>query len=459
MNLDGHADVLLRIGDWVHARGMDAPGECRAVRDLLLRKAPRLFSGETISPLPLEEPKLTACRVVKSLDHSVFAIQGPPGAGKTYTGARMICQLVAQGKKVGVTALSHKVIQKLLAEVVDAAAVDGVAGVRCLQKLKDLDDLEPIEGIAVTTKNEDVSSALASGIANVVGAVSWTWVLPDFFESLDALFIDEAGQMALADVVAVGQAARNLVLIGDPQQLERPLKGSHPDGAEKSALEHLVGAHKTIPPEMGLLLPETWRMHPKVCAFTSEMFYEGRLQSRDDLQHQVLAGHPWLSGAGLWFVPVRHSGNRNSSAEEVEVIDKIVRSLTAAGVTWFRTRTTSKQMELKDVLVVAPYNAQVSDLQVKLPAGACVGTVDKFQGQEAPVVMYSLTTSTPEDAPRGMEFLYSLNRFNVATSRAMTAVIVVGSPPLFEPECKSPRQMQLANAFCAFLERAVVVEL
>ncbi len=180
MNVDGHADVLLRIGDWVHAHGMDAPGECRAVRDLLLRKAPRLVSGETISPLLLEEPKLTACRVVKSLDHSVFAIQGPPGAGKTYTGARMICQLVAQGKKVGVTALSHKVIQKLLAQVVEAAADDGVAGVHCLQKLKDLDDLEPIEGIAVTTKNEDASRALASRTANVVGAVSWTWVLPDF---------------------------------------------------------------------------------------------------------------------------------------------------------------------------------------------------------------------------------------------------------------------------------------
>jgi predicted RecB family nuclease len=459
MNLHGHADVLLRVGDWVHTRGMDAPGECRAVRDLLLRKAPRLLSGETISPLPLEEPKVTACRVVKSLDHSVFAIQGPPGAGKTYTGARMICQLVAQGKKVGVTALSHKVIQKLLAEVVNAAAEGGIAGVHCLQKLKDLDDLEPIEGVAVTTKNEDVSRALASGTENVVGAVSWTWVLPDLFESVDALFIDEAGQMALADVVAVGQAARNLVLIGDPQQLERPLKGSHPDGGEKSALEHLVGAHKTIPPEMGLLLPETWRMHPEVCAFTSEMFYERRLQSHDALQHRVLTGHRWLNGAGLWFVPVRHSGNRNSSAEEVEVIDKIVRSLTASGVTWFRTKTTSKQVELKDVLVVAPYNAQVSDLLVKLPVGACVGTVDKFQGQEAPVVIYSLTTSTPEDAPRGMEFLYSLNRFNVATSRAMTAVIVVGNPRLFEPECKSPRQMQLANAFCAYLERAVVVEL
>jgi uncharacterized protein len=296
-------------------------------------------------------------------------------------------------------------------------------------------------------------------VANVVGGTSWLWTRPEYFESVDTLFIDEAGQMALADVVAVGQAARNLVLIGDPQQLERPLKGSHPVGAEKSALEHLIGEHKTIPASMGMLLPETWRMHPQVCEFTSEMFYEGRLHSRDLLQHRVLADHPWLNGAGLWFVPVRHIGNRNSSAEEVAVIDKIVRSLTADGVTWFCTRTTSKQMELKDVLIVAPYNAQVSDLLVKLPPDACVGTVDKFQGQEAPIVIYSLTTSTPEDAPRGMEFLYSLNRFNVATSRAMTAVIVVGNPKLFEPDCKSPRQMLLANAFCAYLERATVVEL
>jgi predicted RecB family nuclease len=459
MNLDGHADSLLRLGDWVNAGNIDGPGEFRAARDLLLRRAPRLLRGETIAPLPGEEPKVTACRIAGALDHSVFAIQGPPGAGKTYTGARMICRLVAEGKKVGVTALSHKVIRKLLEEVVSAAGEDGIRGVKCMQKLNDEEDLDPLEQIAIATDNEVPLRALQSGDANVLGATSWLWTRPEYFETVDALFIDEAGQMALADVVAVGQAARNLVLIGDPQQLERPLKGSHPEGAEKSALEHLVGPHKTIPPEMGLLLPETWRMHPKICEFTSEMFYEGRLQSREPLQHQVLASHPWLNGAGLWFVPVRHSGNRNSSAEEVDLIDKIVRSLTADGVTWFRTRTTSKKVELKDVLTVAPYNAQVSDLLVKLPPGACVGTVDKFQGQEAPVVIYSLTTSSPEDAPRGMEFLYSLNRFNVATSRAMTAVIVVGNPRLFEPDCKSPRQMQLANAFCAYLERATVVEL
>jgi predicted RecB family nuclease len=458
MNLNNHAESLLRLADWVLANGIDGPGgPYRAVRDLLGCKAPRLLRGETIAALPGEIPKATACRIASALDQSVFAIQGPPGAGKTYTGARMICQLVKEGKKVGITALSHKVIRKLLEEVVLAASEDGLQGVRCMQKLNEADDLDAVEDIAIVTDNEAALQALQSGTANVVGGTSWLWTPAESFEVVDALFIDEAGQMALADVVAVGQAARNLILIGDPQQLERPLKGSHPTGAEKSALEHLIGEHKTIPPAKGMLLPETWRMHPKVCEFTSEVFYEGRLKSRDLLRNRVLAGHPWLSGAGLWFAPVLHAGNRNSSAEEVEIINGIVKSLIQPGVEWFRSIGNSKQMELEDVLVVAPYNAQVSDLLVALPPAARVGTVDKFQGQEAAVVIYSLTTSTPEDAPRGMEFLYSLNRFNVATSRAKTAVIVVGSPRLFEPECKSPRQMQLANAFCAYLEKATLV--
>ena len=129
------------------------------------------------------------------------------------------------------------------------------------------------------------------------------WPREEFFQSVDALFIDEAGQMALADVVAAGQAAHNLILIGDPQQLERPLKGSHPVGAEKSALEHLIGEHKTIPEEKGMLLPQTWRMHPNICDFTSEMFYEARLEPRPTLDQQIIDGHPWMSGAGLWFVP------------------------------------------------------------------------------------------------------------------------------------------------------------
>ena len=459
LNPEKIADSLLRTGDWVLASAIDAPGPFRAVRDLMLRKPPRLLHGETLATLPGEGPKETACRIVSALDRSVFAIQGPPGAGKTFTGARMICQLVKQGKKVGVTALSHKVIRKLLEEVLKAAVEDGVPQVRCMQKLSESDDFEVIPEIAVVRDNNAPLVALQQGTANVVGATSWMWPREEYFESVDALFIDEAGQMALADVVAAGQAAHNLILIGDPQQLERPLKGSHPVGAEKSALEHLIGEHKTIPADKGMLLPETWRLHPNICDFTSAMFYEARLRPHAALDQRVIGGHPWIDGAGLWFVPIKHTGCRNSSPQEVDIIKQIVASLTGKGVEWFRTTTTKRAMTLDDVLVVAPYNAQVSDLLTALPNGSRVGTVDKFQGQEAPVVIYSLTTSTPEDAPRGMEFLYSLNRFNVATSRAQTAVIVVGNPRLFEPECKSPRQMQLANAFCAYLERAQIKEL
>jgi predicted RecB family nuclease len=453
------ADSLLRIGRWVNENTIDAPGSGRAVRDLLLRKPPTLGADETLAPLPEEETKSTACRISGALKHSILAMQGPPGAGKTYTGARMICQLVKQGKKVGVTALSHKVIRNLLDAVVDAAEKDGIEGVKCMQKVTKVSDVEPSEKITIVTKdNQVVLDALFSGTANVVGGTCWLWADEDSYDSVDTLFVDEAGQMALADVIAAGQAAKSVVLIGDPQQLQRPIKGSHPDGAEKSALDHLIGEHKTISPEMGILLPETWRLHPKVCEFTSNMFYEGKLTARPITHARVIEGHPWLNGAGLWFVPVSHEGNRNSSPEEVEVVSRIVDSLLKVEVKWLDDSGNRRSLKREeDILIVAPYNAQVSDLSERLP-GSKVGTVDKFQGQEAPVVIYSLTTSSPEDAPRGMEFLYSLNRFNVATSRAMSTVVVVGNANLFAPDCRSPRQMQLANALSLYLELATIVE-
>jgi uncharacterized protein len=264
--------------------------------------------------------------------------------------------------------------------------------------------------------------------------------------------------MGLADVVAAARAASKLILIGDPQQLQRPLKGSHPEGAEKSALEHLIGERKTILPEVGMLLPQTRRMHPNVCRFTSHIFYEDKLSSHPVTQPFVLEGHSHFRGAGLFFVPVIHEGNQNSSSEEVDAVARIVASLLKPQVKWFYGAGNCQALKKeKDILIVAPYNAQVSDLSERLP-GMSIGTVDKFQGQEAPVVIYSLTTSSPEDAPRGMEFLYSLNRLNVATSRAKTAVMVVGSPRLFEPQCRTPRQMQLANALCAYREMAVEVD-
>ena len=454
LNVTQQADALFRVGQWVAANGVESAGEFQAARDLMLRKAPRLGHGETVTVLPGEPTEDTACRIGSAMKDTAFAIQGPPGAGKTYTGARMICDLVKRGQRVGVAALSHKVIRKLLEEVVKAALEKKIQTVSCLQRWNE-GEAEP--GIAVAKKNEEIYAALGTRTASVIGGTSFLWSRGEMADAVDVLFIDEAGQMALADVISVAHAAKSLVLIGDPQQLERPLKGSHPEGAARSALEHLLGEHKTILPDVGLLLPETHRLHPNVCRFTSEQFYEGRLRSQPALQSRVLQGHPWVKGAGLWYVPVEHQGKRNSSQEEVEAIAEIVEGLLRPEVRFFRG-TESRALKAEDILIVAPYNAQVSDLLGTLPE-LRVGTVDKFQGQEAPVVIYSLTTSSPEDAPRGMEFLYSLNRLNVATSRAMSAVIVVGSPKLFEPECRSPRQMQLANALCAYLEMATTVPL
>src|SRR6202171_3775401 len=446
------AGALYRIGAWAAENGVDAAGRYRAGRDLLLRRPRRLINGEKLQQLASETAVNTANRIVLALEDSVFAIQGPPGSGKTYTGARMICELVKLGKRIGVAALSHKVIRKLLDDVVAAAHEMSFEGVRCLDRDKEGEESESVAVARVD--NDKVWGALTTGKANVVGGTSWLWSPEKAFESVDVLFIDEAGQMSLADVLAVSQAAKKLVLLGDPQQLERPTKGSHPDGAEKSALEHLLNGRKTIEAGMGFLLPETWRLHPKVCRYTSDFFYDERLRSHPISQSRVIEGHAWLNWAGVGIVPVEHEGNRNSSAEEVKMVALIVEGLLKPEVKWFRSAGNPRSLKEEDILIVAPYNAQVADLSARLPKMR-IGTVDKFQGQEAPVVIYSLTTSSPEDAPRGMEFLYSLNRLNVATSRAMTTVILVGSPKLFEPECRTPRQMQLANAFCGYLEMAI----
>lgn len=393
-------------------------------------------------------------RLVAKLDRSYLAIQGPPGSGKTYAGARMILALVKAGKKVGVTAGSHKVIVNLL-DAVRAQAAEGSVRVTLGRKCK---DDEPGEGIAGFGSNSKAIDALQAGDIDVLGGTAWLWASDEATSSVDVLFVDEAGQMSLANVLAVSQATDSLVLLGDPQQLEQPQKGSHPDGVDVSALQHVIGAAQTMPPERGIFLPETWRLPPAICRFTSEVFYEGKLSERPDLSNQRLTGAAPFEGAGLWLVPVAHTGNQNASLDEVDVVAGIVARLLAPGSQWVDKQGAMRELSPADLRIVSPYNAQVSRLAERLAdRGVPVGTVDKFQGQEAPVVIYSMATSHPQDAPRGMEFLYSLNRLNVATSRARCAAIIVASPALFEPECRTPRQMQLANALCRFRELATAV--
>jgi uncharacterized protein len=443
---------LERLARWVAEHGIDAPGPYRAARDLLLRHPPRLVAAPGPSlRRDIEELLAAARRLVLELEESALPVQGPPGAGKTYMGARMICELVRAGKKVGVTAVSHKVIRNLLEATLEAAEELGIT-VRCIHKVSEKSEDLP-DGLVETTTNPGLLKAISTGDAHVAAGTAWAWARHDFEGVLDVLVVDEAGQMSLANALAAAPAARSVVLLGDPQQLEQPIQGSHPEGSDVSALEHLLEGHETMPDDRGLFLAETWRLHPSICEFTSEIFYEGRLRSRPGRERQALVGATPFAGAGLWLVPVEHEGNQSTAPEEVERVSAVVESLLDGGTSWIDAEGHSSQLTRDDILIVAPYNAQVGALSERLP-GARVGTVDKFQGQEAPVVIYSMTTSSPEDAPRGMEFLYSLHRLNVATSRARCVCILVASPRLLEPDCRTPHQMRLANALCRYAELA-----
>jgi predicted RecB family nuclease len=447
VDTDVLADALVRLGEHVVAHGVSGIGPYQAARDLLLREAPRVTSG--IAPMSNETVLDTAVRVATHIESSVLPIQGPPGAGKTYTAARMICKLVQEGKRVGITAVSHKVIRNLIDETIEAADASGI-GLTCCLKADESE--EPTHRLLFAKDNKALVNALA-GEAQVGGGTVWLWADEVARGAVDVLFVDEAAQLSLANVLAASQAAHSLVLIGDPQQLEQPVRGTHPEGCEVSAFHHLLGDQQTIDRDKGLFLEETWRLHPEICRFTSEVFYAGRLHSKAGLDQQAVRSTGPVQGAGLRYLPVVHRSNQNASPEEADAIQRLVDAILTTGSTWTDRDGHTRCLELADLLIITPYNAQVFEIQQRLPK-ARVGTVDKFQGQEAPIAIYSVASSSQADAPRGMEFLYSLNRLNVATSRAQCLSILVASPTIFEAECRSPRQMQMANAFCRFLELA-----
>jgi uncharacterized protein len=447
------AASLFRLGEYVAEHGIEGEGCYQSARDLLLRTH-LSQDGQAIQGKD-EETLTAALRVIETLGRGVLPVQGPPGTGKSHTGARMICSLVRQGKKVGITANSHQVIRHLINIVIEAADGMGV-DLQCIQKPG---KMEPNQArLSFVNKNEDVFNALSTGRAQVAGATHFLWSRPDAVDTVDVLVVDEAAQMSLANVVAVGQAAPALILLGDPQQLEQPTQGSHPDGTGVSALDHIIGKHQTILPEQGLFLPETWRLHPEICTFNSEQFYEGKLFSKKGCELQVVESSGLFKGAGLRYVPVPHSGNTSSSTEEARAVQKIVEDILESDSKWTNRDGKTENITLEDILIIAPYNAQVFEIQ-QLLHGAKVGTVDKFQGQEAPITIYSMATSSHADAPRGMEFLYSPNRLNVAISRAQCLTILVASPQVFETECRTPRQMQLANSHCRYLELAKQITL
>ena len=374
--------------------------------------------------------ELTA--LLLSLEGRHLVIQGPPGSGKTWTSGRLIARLIDAGKTVGVASTSHRAIHKLLEEVEAGAAALGL-GYRGLKKASGGNTESEYTGPGIQNV---YANADAAG-ANVVGGTAWLFSDPDLDATLDYLFIDEAGQVSLADALAMATCARNVVLVGDPQQLSQVQQGTHPDGSEASVLEHLLAGAATIAPDRGIFLEHTYRLHPDLCRYISEEFYESRLQP-----DPVTSTRTTPLGTGLRWLPVEHSGRRRESPEEVAAVRAEIDRLVAAGV---------PPAEIK---VVAPYNAQVELLRAGLPGGVEVGTVDKFQGQEARVVLYSMASSSGDDVPRGLGFLLSRNRFNVAISRAQSLAYLVCSPRLLEVDCRTIDHMRLANALCRFVEHA-----
>ncbi len=412
----------------------------RAVNDLLARAAPRLSTG----PLgAVDDPVAGTIAAVGAMDETTLAIQGPPGTGKTYVAARAILSVIRQGARVGVTSNSHEAIRNVL--------------LGCLSALED-DDLPITLDIVHKTSGEDdgypedcpirrtASNDEAADGTQIVGATAWFFSRDENVQAFDWLFVDEAGQVGNANMVAMGRAARNIVLVGDPRQLPQVIQGAHPEPANLSCLEWMLGQHATVPPDRGIFLPVSRRMHPEVCGFISDQVYEGRLNSHPDTAHQAVRGTRFPE-AGAFWLPVPHEGNAQIATEEVSAIRAAVAEL-LKGI-WTDKDGTTRSMQASDIIVVAPYNAQVNALRDALPDTIRVGTVDKFQGQEAPVCLVSMTASSAEETPRGMEFLFSLNRINVAVSRAKGLALVFGAPRLREAKCETVEQMRLVNTLCA----------
>jgi predicted RecB family nuclease len=417
----------------------------QALLDILLRHAPRLKGRSTGLPVRNPgEPLTDAVIRAVDLDHSYLFIQGPPGTGKTYNAAHAIIALLRAGKRVGVSSNSHKAINKLLSEVEKRAAESQFRFCGVKKGNEDKPETE-FHGLNITTITDSKDTAPQH---RLVGGTVFHFCREDQRGTYDYLFVDEAGQVSLGNLVAMAGAAANIVLVGDQMQLPQPVQGVHPGETGLSSLEYLLEGRATVPDDRGILLNETRRLHPTLCGFISEAIYDGRLQAHPSTAERYLVvkpgAHAALRTAGLSFVPVAHDGCTQSSRAEAETILKLITEACKQSVVRKGKET---PITLKDILVVAPYNLQVNLLRQLLPEGAQVGTVDKFQGQEAAIVIISMTTSKGTEAPRGTEFLFNPNRFNVAISRAECLAIVVHGAELLEGAWTKIDDLRRLNLF------------
>lgn len=423
-----------------------------AILDFLQRRPPRIAHIEAGQPIVTgstgAERMAGIIAAVTGLQGSCLTIQGPPGTGKTYTASHVICELMRQGKKVGISSNSHKAINNLLIRTAEVCEKNGIAAEFACTKNTD-DALERL-GVALLV-NKDLAGWIQPGC--VVGTTAWGFCRAELEKQFDYLFVDEAGQVSVANLVGMSNAAHNIVLIGDQMQLGQPTQGTHPGESGMSTLDYLMGEQATIAEDRGIFLDTTSRMHPAVNRFISDAIYDGRLKSASGNERQVVRVPAGYAGAldrdaGIVIVPVRHEGNSQASDEETEEIATLAAEL--LGRTLVDKRGIERKVGWDDMLFVAPYNFQVNKLRTRLArlaggANAKVGTVDRFQGQEAAIVFVSMCSSDANDSPRGMEFLFDEHRLNVAVSRAQSLAVVVMHPALVTTKVSNPEQMRKVN--------------
>ena len=428
-----------------------------AIIDFLFRKAPRFSDGPKN---PIVESDLSGDEFIDSivyaasqLDSSYLCIQGPPGAGKTYTARYIIGDLIAKGKRIGISSNSHKAIINLMGGVADHLLAKNIEGQLIKVGGDSEDSIFDKQNVSFRKDTKACISELNSP-ALCIGGTAWVFcnsiLTEDQGEEIfDYLFIDEAGQVSIANLVGMSRIAKNIILMGDQMQLGQPTQGSHPDESGQSILEYLLVDQATISPNMGVFLPKTYRMHPDVCRLISDQVYDGRLNSAEDTNKHIVTvpADVLPMNHGVHFVPVIHEGNTQGSEEEVEVIKSLAQKLIGMPYWPERFGKENRYIGWSDILFVAPYNFQVNLLKGALNTDARVGSVDKFQGQEAPIVFVSMCASDASESPRGIDFLFSKNRLNVAISRAQALAVVIGSPSLATTPVSNLRQMELVNFY------------
>lgn len=382
-------------------------------------------------------------KIAFNLDGGYLCIQGPPGTGKTYVGAKLIAYLVGLGYKIGVASNSHKAIDNLLQAAVADLDEENIPGQICRinrghDKLYDSTDRIELASSAskINFKKEYV----------IYGGTAWSFANPILEDQLDYLFVDESGQVSLANLVAMSASTKNLILMGDQMQLAQPTLGTHPLGCGVSSLDYILGNMPTIPSDIGILLPETYRLHPDICNFVSKKVYEGRIAAVKSNQKRTITpakGSKYISSSGIKYIELDHYGNSQASIEEVEVIQKVTNELLKSTKNGYESSTITED----DILIISPFNHQTRMLQQHLGDKYQIGTVDKFQGRQAAVVIISMASSDVESSPRGIEFLFERNRLNVAITRAMSLAIIIGSKNLISTNTSNMNAMALTNFY------------